>query len=170
MGQRTTLYRFYDGAGRLLYVGITMRLPVRFEEHEKQQPWWHDAVGATFEHFPDRAAAERAEAPAIHLEQPLHNVVGTPRGSIVARTGPDGLPRGRMDCPLCGWNVSIMCNGLLHWHNAALHNDHGCTTYYGRCPASGQRSDVPLPAGVRERASRLERVCEHDRDAPIGSR
>lgn len=71
----TTLYRFFDAAGRLLYVGITDRGPRRWREHMVTQPWWDDVASSTIEHVGDRVAAEEAERIAIQTEKPLHNVV-----------------------------------------------------------------------------------------------
>ena len=35
----TALYRFFDTAGALLYVGITDAVKRRFAEHSAQKPW-----------------------------------------------------------------------------------------------------------------------------------
>lgn len=76
--QPTTLYRFYDAKGTLLYVGIAGNPGRRFDQHAKGpggKPWWSQVVGSTMEHFPDRATAAAAEVRAIVAESPVHNVV-----------------------------------------------------------------------------------------------
>jgi hypothetical protein len=47
---RTTLYRFYDGDGALLYIGITNSVPRRLGQHQAHKPWWGDAARVTLEH------------------------------------------------------------------------------------------------------------------------
>jgi len=71
----TTLYRFFDSAGRLLYVGISGNPGRRFHQHSGEKPWWADVDRSTMEHFATRAEAEAAEVAAIKTERPLHNVV-----------------------------------------------------------------------------------------------
>ena len=36
----TALYRLYDAASVLIYVGITSRPAARMRRHAKTQPWW----------------------------------------------------------------------------------------------------------------------------------
>src|SRR5699024_9013718 len=53
VNRETCLYRFYDSAGRLLYVGITMDLSRRLAKH-RQRDWWPDVAEADYEYFPGR--------------------------------------------------------------------------------------------------------------------
>jgi hypothetical protein len=69
----TTLDRFFDGAGRLLYVGITGELPTQLTTHDRRRPWWTDVRRLVLEHFPTRAAARAAEAAVIRDEAPRFN-------------------------------------------------------------------------------------------------
>lgn len=73
------LYRVYDAAEVLLYVGITNDLARRFADHAVEQPWWLAVVDCKIEFFPDREALELAEVFAIRTEHPLHNVRHTER-------------------------------------------------------------------------------------------
>jgi hypothetical protein len=75
----TSLYRFFDGGGSLLYVGITSRGEARFHEHARTQPWWPYVATCTVEHFADRPAAAAAELVAIRDELPMWNVAGALR-------------------------------------------------------------------------------------------
>jgi hypothetical protein len=70
----TTLYRFFDAEGRLLYVGITGVGTLRWFTHARQKAWWPLVATVTLEHFADRAEARAAELAAIRTEHPLHNV------------------------------------------------------------------------------------------------
>jgi excinuclease UvrABC nuclease subunit len=67
------LYRFFDEAGELLYVGITVNLPLRLRAHS-QRDWWTDVRTMTAEEHPDREAVLVAERVAIEGEHPRHNV------------------------------------------------------------------------------------------------
>jgi hypothetical protein len=71
----TMLYRFYDGDGVLLYVGITSRHMRRWCEHAASKAWWPHVATTRVEHYPSRVDAEGAEREAIRAERPLHNVV-----------------------------------------------------------------------------------------------
>lgn len=70
----TTVYRFFDTAGVLLYVGISKDLPTRWTHHRLDKPWWTNVATATLQHFPTRGEAEQAEREAIVAERPLYNV------------------------------------------------------------------------------------------------
>lgn len=83
----TTVYRAYDGDGRLLYVGMTDDLEVRFKTHERESGHWvHDMRRLAVEHYPTRQQARAAELTAIKTERPLWNIHGSPRADEVART------------------------------------------------------------------------------------
>lgn len=69
----TSLYRFYDAAGTLLYVGISNNPARRWKQHADTKPWWSDVDRKTVEWLASRAEAEAAEAEAIKAEKPLHN-------------------------------------------------------------------------------------------------
>lgn len=71
----TTLYRFFDAGGQLLYVGIAGNPGRRFGQHAKDKTWWTQVASSSMQHFGTRTEAERAEQIAIRAEGPLHNVV-----------------------------------------------------------------------------------------------
>lgn len=77
--ESTALYRFYDAAGRLLYVGITGDPADRWARHAAEKAWWPNVARHTVQWLPSRKDALAAEAAAIVAEAPLHNVAGTPR-------------------------------------------------------------------------------------------
>jgi prevent-host-death family protein len=76
---RTALYRLYDEAGVLLYIGISHQPEVRFEQHAKFKEWWPQVVRREVEWFDDRPTAAAAEATAIRGEDPAHNGTYSPR-------------------------------------------------------------------------------------------
>lgn len=67
------LYRFYDAAGDLLYVGLTADPGTRWKTHSRQKEWWHEVTTIRVEHFPDRVSVEAAERHAIQTERPRYN-------------------------------------------------------------------------------------------------
>lgn len=71
------VYRFYDSADALLYVGVAKTLITRLREHAvcggRFAPWTREAVGFTVRWYPTRPQAELVEAMAIAFESPLHN-------------------------------------------------------------------------------------------------
>lgn len=76
---RTALYRLYDEAGTLLYIGISHQPEVRFEQHAKLKNWWPQVTRREVQWFDDRPTAAAAEAAAIRSEDPEHNGTYSPR-------------------------------------------------------------------------------------------
>jgi hypothetical protein len=72
----TVLYRHYDSAGALLYVGISNDYVRRCEQHAADKPWWPlvDHTRSTCQTYPTRALAEAAEVRAIRTESPKFNI------------------------------------------------------------------------------------------------
>ena len=69
----TALYRLFDAAGRLLYVGISSNPEERLKSHASTAPWWPLVANRDIAAYPSRGAAEDAETEAIKTEQPLYN-------------------------------------------------------------------------------------------------
>ncbi|MGW2813319.1 GIY-YIG nuclease family protein [Streptomyces sp. NPDC001415] len=78
-GSATALYRLYDSADRMLYVGVTKDPPARFAAHRRGKPWWPNVARREVTWWPTRHKACEAESAAIWNEAPLHNEAGTPR-------------------------------------------------------------------------------------------
>lgn len=70
---RHSLYRFYDDADELLYVGITGSLPTRLDQHSADKVWFEDVATIRVEHFASRTELIEAEEAAIRAERPRHN-------------------------------------------------------------------------------------------------
>lgn len=74
------VYRCYDAAGRLLYIGCTSNVARRMSDHRsspnKASRWLRVSMASfTVEGpFPSRTAGLAAEASAIQAEQPLFNL------------------------------------------------------------------------------------------------
>lgn len=73
----TALYRLFDEAGRLLYIGITTNPEQRFSSHASTAPWWPLVADKKVEWLSNRQGAERAEVEAIKAEGPLYNRAGS---------------------------------------------------------------------------------------------
>lgn len=69
----TFVYRFYDDAGRLLYVGVALSPASRWQQHERRD-WWPEVARIEAARLPLRTDALAEEHRAIHSEHPLHNV------------------------------------------------------------------------------------------------
>jgi hypothetical protein len=75
-GPTATLYRFYDAAGVLLYVGQTIRGYERLRQHTRKA-WFPEAAQVIFERVPASEILAR-EAAAIREEHPRYNIAGNP--------------------------------------------------------------------------------------------
>lgn len=80
------LYRFFDSAGALLYVGITFDPGSRWRKHRDGKPWWTEVARIDIETHPDRNAVLQAEEAAIRAEHPLHNVAHNRTRTIPPKT------------------------------------------------------------------------------------
>jgi predicted GIY-YIG superfamily endonuclease len=69
------LYRCFDGAGALLYVGVTSDGPKRFRRHGNDREWWPQVARIDIEHFTTKEELLRAETKAIRQERPRHNTL-----------------------------------------------------------------------------------------------
>lgn len=69
----TAVYRLYDGAGRLLYVGVTYDFVARLRGHAKDKKWWPQVAHRDVIWFDNRLDALYEEARAIRYENPVHN-------------------------------------------------------------------------------------------------
>lgn len=64
------LYRMFSADGDLLYVGISVSLPMRLKQHEREKPWWSTVTVITAQHFATRDEVVIAELEAIRERQP----------------------------------------------------------------------------------------------------
>jgi len=71
------IYRAYDGADRLLYVGSSVDIDARLRQHESAFPaWWAFQRRIDVQTFSTEEQAREAEARAIAAEHPRWNVTG----------------------------------------------------------------------------------------------
>lgn len=66
----TALYRLYDVAGHLLYIGISKDPEARFKQHVQNQNWWHLVARKDIAWLASREAALNAESEAVREEKP----------------------------------------------------------------------------------------------------
>lgn len=69
----TFLYRFYDAADQLLYVGVAFEPAVRWRRHANERDWWDEVARIDAVRLESRKAALQAERLAIKVERPRHN-------------------------------------------------------------------------------------------------
>lgn len=76
------LYRHYDAAGVLLYVGTSLSTVKRTAQHMAGAGWSHTIAKIDIERFPFRWLALEAEKTAIMTEAPLFNVTHNNRAVV----------------------------------------------------------------------------------------
>lgn len=74
----TSVYRYYDKSGLLLYVGITSRATKRQREHNGDKEWWPLVTSQEVEHYPTRALALSRERQLIIGYRPPFNTQHNP--------------------------------------------------------------------------------------------
>jgi predicted GIY-YIG superfamily endonuclease len=74
----TAVYRMFNSAGVLLYVGASSDPGRRFNEHSNKKDWWSSVSTVALEHYATRQAALDAEQRAIVAERPLHSMSQAP--------------------------------------------------------------------------------------------
>lgn len=72
------VYRLWDAAGNLLYIGSAYDPDHRCKSHQKK-PWWSEVAHRTEEWFPTRGRAYAEEMKAIAVERSKYNDMGTPK-------------------------------------------------------------------------------------------
>lgn len=70
------MYRFYDEAGALLYIGSTVNPAQRWSSHKGTKDWWPTVAAYTLTWWPTAEQALAKEYEAIRAEQPEHNQLG----------------------------------------------------------------------------------------------
>lgn len=70
---RYILYRFFDDACNLVYVGQTCNLNPRIDSHRHSKDWWHEVADCRVEFLPDQASLDEAEWTAVITEHPRRN-------------------------------------------------------------------------------------------------
>lgn len=90
----TALYRFFDSAGQLLYVGVSGDTENRWRQHAESKPWWSEVADKTTEWLASRPEALDAERIAIRTEKPLYNHQNavSPILDEITRWGPGEIP------------------------------------------------------------------------------
>jgi DNA-binding transcriptional regulator YhcF (GntR family)/predicted GIY-YIG superfamily endonuclease len=68
----TAVYRLYDAAGQLLYVGISKNLEQRWYDHSLKKLWWHRVVDKKVDWYDSRSEALIAEEETERLEGPRY--------------------------------------------------------------------------------------------------
>lgn len=69
----TSVYRYYDKHGRLIYVGITSRGAQRNREHNESKDWWRWVARQEVSHYDCREEAEEMERTLIQAYHPPFN-------------------------------------------------------------------------------------------------
>jgi predicted GIY-YIG superfamily endonuclease len=83
MRSGAVVYRLYDKAEKLLYVGMTGSPEQRWSFHARDKFWWHLVAQKDVTRYEDRSEAEDAERTAIRTEGPAYNLTLNPNRSPV---------------------------------------------------------------------------------------
>lgn len=142
----TALYRFYDDAGGLLYVGITHRIGVRFAAHRGASSWYDLAARVTLERHPTREAALKAEKAAIIAERPRWNVVHNRRAAHRKTPPADARNTGR-------WIFESRASGYEKRRDLYLYPELDC---------SAMLDDYWDEPGEDQLATYIQRIKEED--------
>ncbi|WP_299487281.1 hypothetical protein [uncultured Gordonia sp.] len=109
------LYRFFDGEGRLLYIGKSINVWNRFANHRRDGKFYPDAAQVTLTRgFSNEAELLEAEAAAIKSEKPIHNIAHNrpPKAPKGPRLPDPELPSVRgLDVAKYGWEM--ICSDLI---------------------------------------------------------
>lgn len=73
------LYRHFDDAGLLLYVGVSLSAMGRLERHREASPWFWNIAKVEIQRFSTREESLAAERHAIMNEHPLFNLRMAPK-------------------------------------------------------------------------------------------
>lgn len=78
MPRRTALYRLYNAANEVIYIGTSYKPADRLKQHRDLKWWWPQVKRHEVIWFPDQFFAERVELEMIGIEKPIHNTTGVP--------------------------------------------------------------------------------------------
>ncbi|MBZ6252189.1 GIY-YIG nuclease family protein [Streptomyces olivaceus] len=80
-GDAVAVYRLFDAAGELLYVGMSKDPMHRWEEHRANR-WWPKVTAYDVTWHPSRALAREAERDAIVAGAPPYNTRCVPKAGV----------------------------------------------------------------------------------------
>lgn len=78
----SAVYRIYNTAGDLIYVGMSYDPDVRVRVQRREKVWGHEISRHEVDWHPNRAASQRAEEQLIKERQPRYNVTHTPEHRV----------------------------------------------------------------------------------------
>lgn len=155
----TALYRLFDSTNQLLYVGISVRPEVRWEEHALSRPWWHLVARKEVEWLTSRSAATDVEDEAIRVERPLFNSVRASDGAVVRVVYDDSPARDKIRRTV----AREIEAGILP--SGARVTATGLARRFGVSAATAASALNQLPAGYLE--ARSNKTFVADRSAPV---
>lgn len=80
------VYRFFNAAGRVIYIGSSEKPLKRQRQHQSNSPWWPEVADVQVIRYPTIFEASAAERIATDAEEPIHNRprIGTRRRGAAA--------------------------------------------------------------------------------------
>jgi len=80
--EETAVYRLFDTAESLLYVGMSSNPTGRWKGHRRDKAWWSEVASYEIAWYPTRPEARAAELAAIQTEKPRCNVADVPSDRV----------------------------------------------------------------------------------------
>lgn len=106
MSERTAVYRILGEDDELLYIGMTNNPAIRWNGHQRIQPWWNELRSMSVEWFDSREEAAAAEKAAIQSEEPKYNVTYLRRPGGSRLEVPEDIGPEEADGPDMTWGLA----------------------------------------------------------------
>jgi hypothetical protein len=108
MSTPTSVYRYFDLEGRIIYVGVTSRGPQRQAQHAVTAEWWPHVSAQDVEHLSTREAALKREKWLIERHRPPFNRQHNPAHEKLKATYLRQLQRAVIGA--CGFDGAVDCD------------------------------------------------------------
>lgn len=103
--RHTIVYRIYDAADELIYVGYSAVGLGRLTQHSSRSKWWPEIAAVRIEHFDNMLAALERETELIRSAKPRYNVAGA-RRYLNASPNSQPLDTERLEAVVAAWRVA----------------------------------------------------------------
>jgi hypothetical protein len=188
----TSVYRYFDLEGRIIYVGVTSRGPQRQAQHAVTADWWPYVSTQDVEHLPTREAALKREKWLIEHHRPPFNRQHNPAHEKLRAAYLRRLQRaitgacefdGAVECDegddcvafmegvndkWCGVPRCVQCHRV--WHEVCCGNEHGVewdeVTFATDLAAFCGNENVAVACAAFDLVSALQRMACALEDTP----
>lgn len=124
----TSVYRYYDKHGRLIYVGITSRGVKRNREHNESKDWWQYVARQEVSHCDNREAAATLEKELIQTYKPPFNTAHNAGWQEVRQDYEDTMS-GPTEKEQAAWSMGWDSGYEKGLYSGRRHNEYGDAWY-----------------------------------------